>query len=337
MVYDFLHFFRDADLSCSRNQGELETAWNMVSKGIKLTLTIDSVSHVMILNDFVERYLKNLNEQSSSRVNGTTCIKFRVCIDVDVSYRHLNGLIHFGVHRSPIYSLNDFVEVLQTVEKSKHLTFVGVIAYEAHIARVPDAAPMRPLSNLFVRLFKRFATPEVRRKRQMIFELLKSKGKTFEICNGGGSGSLSETSTEPWLTEVTVGSSFLQSQLFDYYMNKKNEAAICFALRVTRIPETDNCVCQSGGFIASGEVSEDKQPNVFLPKGLKVYPHEGFGEVQTPFRIESPLRICMGDPIFCRPAKSGEIAEHFNDCFLLQNHKIIRKTKTYRGLGFTFY
>jgi hypothetical protein len=37
----------------------------------------------------------------------------------------------------------------------------------------------------------------------MIFEMLKSKNKTIELFNGGGSGSLVEAATEPWLTEVS--------------------------------------------------------------------------------------------------------------------------------------
>jgi D-serine deaminase-like pyridoxal phosphate-dependent protein len=59
--------------------------------------------------------------------------------------------------------------------------------------------------------------------------------------------------------------------------------------------------------------------------------------VQTPFRVESPIRIQIGDPIFCRPAKTGEICEHFNECILIQNNRIQKRVKTYRGFGVAFY
>lgn len=64
--------------------------------------------------------------------------------------------------------------------------------------------------------------------------------------------------------------------------------------------------------------------------------------MQTPVKIESNSKISLqiGDPIFFRPAKSGEIAEQFNYYHIMKNNgetiKLI-KENTYRGLGKRFF
>jgi D-serine deaminase-like pyridoxal phosphate-dependent protein len=171
----------------------------------------------------------------------------------------------------------------------------------------------------------------------VISDFLKSEGVHPEIFNGGGTGSLKTTLNEPWLTEVTAGSGFLQSHLFDYYETNQNVPAFCFGLQVSRIPQSGIVTCKSGGFVASGDTGPDKWPVPFLPKGIKMIKNEGFGEVQTPVQIPSTIEINLGDPLFFRPAKAGEIAERFTEYILIQNNKIIDKVCTYRGLGQCFY
>jgi len=49
------------------------------------------------------------------------------------------------------------------------------------------------------------------------------------------------------------------------------------ALRVTRQPTDTIVTCQSGGFIASGSVGDDKAPTL-IDDNLKTLKDEGFGE-----------------------------------------------------------
>jgi len=125
---------------------------------------------------------------------------------------------------------------------------------------------------------------------------------------------------------------------------------MAFGLQITRQASNDVIVCQSGGFVASGEVSIDKSPTCFLPQGLTPLGGEGFGEVQTPLQLSAVLksrwRYKLGDPVFFRPAKAGEIAERFNEYLLVRRQKgdqndirytLIETAKTYRGLGFNFF
>ncbi|ETO10566.1 putative amino acid aldolase or racemase [Reticulomyxa filosa] len=147
-------------------------------------------------------------------------------------------------------------------------------------------------------------------------------------------GNLEMSCKDVYVTEVTAGSGLIQSQIFDYFVSNNCLPAACFALQVTRIHSPTFLLdrgficCQSGGFIASGNISLDKQP-------------------VTPLSCKNPLFFDLGDPIFVRSAKAGEIAEHFThyilkhnsaELFLVdQNDLQSFRVPTYRGLGHVFY
>ncbi len=145
------------------------------------------------------------------------------------------------------------------------------------------------------------------------------------------------------LTEITVGSSLLQSHLFDGYLDRsqslERDYALVFALSVTRKPCAGIVTCQSGGFIASGSCGPEKSPVVVDPEGLKALPGEGWGEVQTPFRVpERGDPIPLGSLVFCRPAKAGEIAERFNHYYIWdETQRSLERKFTYRGYGYGFF
>lgn len=78
-------------------------------------------------------------------------------------------------------------------------------------------------------------------------------------------------------------------------------------------------------------MGEDRLPIVHLPKGAKLTKNEGAGEVQTPIFYKGNLTLKHGDPIIMRHSKAGELAEHFHHIHLINDGKIIKKYKTYRG------
>jgi D-serine deaminase-like pyridoxal phosphate-dependent protein len=211
------------------------------------------------------------------------------------------------------------------------------MGYEAQIAGMGERNPFSKLLNPIKKFIKYRSVKDVKKKRQQIDDYLRNEQYHIDVFNGGGTGSLLSTAKEPWITEVTVGSGFLQSHLFDYYKNSTGIPAFCFALQVTRKPQDGFYTCKSGGFIASGESSLDKSPVPFLPKGMKTVGTEGFGEVQTPIKYSGKESIQFGDPLFFRPAKAGEIAERFREYILIRGSKIIDRVPTYRGLELCFY
>ncbi len=305
-------------------RSDLEIATDLTASGKILTLMVDSPLQVSILADFW-------------RSQGSGGRPLRVCIDQDMSWRP--GKLHIGAQRSPIRTTDDFAKLLDAIVDRGELRLSGVMGYEAQIAGVGDENPFAPLLNPAKKLIKLQSVKDVARKRREVAELLLRRGIAIDFFNGGGTGSIRTTARESWVSEVTAGSGFLQSHLFDYYASNQNQPAICFALQITRIPQEDRITCQSGGYIASGSCDADKAPIPFLPAGLKADKLEGFGEVQTPLLVPAALRgkLGPGDPVFFRPAKAGEIAEHFNDYLLIANGEVCGRAKTYRGLGHCFH
>ena len=291
------------------------------TQGKKVTMMVDSRQHLNLIDNYWQ-------EKESQ-------IPARVCIDIDMSYRPSG--IHMGVHRSPVRSLDQFIELLDFAISLKNIEIAGLMGYEAQIAGMGEINPFSRYLNPVKNMIKKKSLIDVRRKREEVHKYLDSRAIKVEFFNGGGTGSLESTMKESCITECAVGSGFLQSHLFDYYRTNRCVPAFCFALEVTRKPQKNMVTCKSGGFIASGEISGDKAPLPFMPAGLKSMANEGFGEVQTPLQVPSGQNFELGDPIFFRPAKSGEIAERFNEYYLVRDNKIREIVKTYRGLGYSFY
>ena len=220
-------------------RADLETTWELTRQGRTITLMVDELPHLEILTNF--RRAQSGSEDSRP---------LRVCIDADMSWRPLG--LHVGAQRSPIRDLPAFERLIDAVLERPELQLVGVMAYEAQIAGIGERNPFTPLRNPVTRFMKRRSTVDVADKRKAIADLLTARSLRLEFFNGGGTGSIRTTTEEEWVTEVTAGSGFLQSHLFDYYADTENQPAFCFALPITRCPQSDRVTCQSGGFVASG-------------------------------------------------------------------------------------
>lgn len=263
-------------------------------------------------------------------------VRVGVVIDVDMSLRALGGLIHLGVRRSPLREPAEVLELATRVERSAGLAFRGLLAYEAQIAGLPDASPFSPWLNLPKRIIKWLSRGYVRRTRAALLRCLEQAGLRPPVFNGGGTGSLGSCSSEEALTEVTAGSGFLGSHLFDYYRELTLVPAAYFAVQVVRRPAANLVTCHGGGLVASGEAGPDRLPVPALPPGLRMLPMEGAGEVQTPLRVPSGVLLQAGDPVFWRHAKAGELAEHFNEYLLVRGDEVQGRWETYRGQGRCF-
>ena len=344
---DYFHFIHD---------DKKEVLSGFVKKKFDITLMIDCVEHLEILNNFWDLKLNEIKEKRPELYNQYQQVKLRICIDVDLSYRPFFGLLHFGAHRSPIRTINNFEIIVKSALKFPHLKIVGVMTYEAQIAGVPNLNPYTKLLNPIIQILQKFSSKNVLQKRVEILKVLSKNNIKLEFFNGGGTGNIQQACSDPSLSEVTAGSGFFQCCLMDYYSSNDNECALSFAIQVTRSCEINSITCQSGGFIASGSSCWDKfvfshhfnyqlkliclsnrAPTIFLPDDLKVIDQEGFGEVQTPIIGKGTKNVKLGDPIFCRPAKAGEIAENFNYYYLKRNDELLCTANTYRGDGFRFF
>lgn len=300
------------------DQGVLEQICQLVKKGAMITVMVDSPNHVLQL------------EKVASSSDGY----FRVCLDVDLSTK-IGGL-HFGVYRSPLRKMKDIRKMFQLLQDSDFVVLDGMMGYEAQIAGVTDKDPSQKMRSTVIRRLKNHARRAVRKKRQQIARLVKQEKIELRFINGGGTGSLQETAKDKTVSEITVGSGFYQSHLFDKYKDVDLQAAVAFAIEITRRPEKDKYTCFGGGYVASGASAKDKLPEVYLPKAAKLTVNEGVGEVQTPIIYKGSIPLQLGDSIILRHSKAGEICERFHQLFVIQNGQVIAKWNTYRGDGKCF-
>lgn len=275
----------------------------------KITFMVDSIEHIDLLASFKR--------------------PVRVCLDIDMS-TEFPGL-WFGVRRSPLRTLEQVQKLLQHMKAP--LKLVGVMGYEAQVAGVGDESE-KTLLNPAIKLLQRLSHKDYNRRRGEIVTFLQ-QNYALEFINGGGTGSLEWSSQDAGVDEVTVGSGFYAPGLFDSYSRFKLKPAAFFALEVVRRPSDKIWTCLGGGYIASGEIDINKRPLPYLPEGLKLIEQEGCGEVQTPVEYHGGEKISLGDPLFFRHAKAGELCERFNELLLIQG-ETKRRVPTYRGQGHAF-
>jgi D-serine deaminase-like pyridoxal phosphate-dependent protein len=226
--------------------------------------------------------------------------------------------------------------VLAAIEGRTSVKFRGLMVYEAHVAGLVDNSPFAPMRNVPNQAFKKLARRTLATLREALANALINRGYKGFLFNGAGTGSADVAKTEHWLTEVTIGSGYLASHLFDYYMGLSLIPAATYATQVTRHPAPGFVTIQGGGFTASGGIGPDRLPVPYLPEGLGVLKDEGIGEVQSGLTVPDGLTLSLGDPVFFRHAKAGELAEHLCEYLLIRGDKVVSRAKTYRGEGQCF-
>ena len=300
---------------------ELDAIVSLSARGKTASVVVDEAEHLDAL------------EAAAARAGAGA--RGRAVIEVDVSLRPLPG-VHLGSRRSPIRSVADAVALADAIKTRPHLDVHGVMIYEGQIAGSTDRNPFTPLMNPAKRAVKLISRPRIERMRAELAAALAARGHRIAVFNGGGTGSIAWAKKEPALTELTAGSGFVDSHLFDYYRDLSLRAAAFFALQVVRKPAPGIVTCHGGGLVASGEAGVDRLPVPALPAGAKLIGFEGAGEVQTPLVLPRGVSLSLGDPVFFRHAKAGELAEHFNEYLLIRGERVETRAPTYRGMGKAF-
>ena len=257
----------------------------------------------------------------------------RVCIEVDMSYPLPGGRARIGPKRSPIRTPAD-ARALAEAALARGIDVVGVMGYEGHIAGVGDR-PANRLRGAAIRAMQRASVKEIAERRAEIVAAVEEV-VSLQFVNGGGTGSLHTTSREGAVTELTAGSGFYAPALFDSYTAFSLEPAAMFALPVVRRPSATVATCLGGGYIASGAAESSRLPVPHLPAGLKLDAQEGAGEVQTPVSGPPARHMRVGDRVYFRHAKAGELCEHFDSLLLVEGGRVVDEVPTYRGEGKLF-
>ncbi|MEV0896586.1 amino acid deaminase/aldolase [Actinoplanes sp. NPDC049802] len=257
----------------------------------------------------------------------------RLCLDLDASWRPA-GPLHIGVRRSPVHSAAQAGDLARKIAGRKGFRLVGLMCYEAHIAGVGDNPPGQALRARAIRMMQSRAFPELLRRRAAAVRAVREHAD-LEFVNGGGTGSVAATSSDPAVTEVTAGSGLYGPTLFDTYRSWQPTPAAFFALSVVRRPAPRIATVLGGGWIASGAPEPSRLPVPWLPEGLRFKTDEGAGEVQTPLLGAAAERLRPGDRVWFRHAKAGELCEHVNELQLIDG-ETAAPAPTYRGEGRAF-
>jgi D-serine deaminase-like pyridoxal phosphate-dependent protein len=305
----------------------------------RVTLMVDSVGHLDLIDEVV----------------GPDRPALRVCLDLDASLRLAGGWVHVGVRRSPVHSVTQAGELARAVVERPGFTLVGVMAYEAQVAGLGDvpadlgdgAGPLGRTARAgararaeVVRRMQARSMAELAERRAAVVaavgEVAAAAGGGLEFVNGGGTGSVHWTTAEPAVTEIAAGSGLYAPTLFDRYQAFTPAPAALFALAVVRRPAPGIVAVAGGGWIASGPPGPDRVPRPVHPAGLRFVGTEGAGEVQTPLRGAAADRLRIGDRVWFRHAKAGELCEQVNLLHLVDADGSVRPVPTYRGEGQAF-
>jgi D-serine deaminase-like pyridoxal phosphate-dependent protein len=253
----------------------------------------------------------------------------RVCIDLDASWRPI-GRAHVGARRSPLRSAKDIDALARAIVSRPGFGLVGLMSYEAQIAGLGDAPVGRPVYGRVVRTMQRWSFADILRRRAAAVKAARQHAD-LEFVNGGGTGSIASTAADPSVTEVTAGSGLYGPTLFDTYTAWTPAPAAYFAASVVRRPAPGMVTVHGAGWVASGPADPTRQPRPVLPEGLRLLPTEGAGEVQTPLAGTAADALRVGDRVWFRHAKAGELCEHVDELHVVRGDRIERSVPTYRG------
>lgn len=257
----------------------------------------------------------------------------RIAIDLDASLR-LPVIGDLGVLRSPVHTIDEALILARHIVGRPGFTLVGVMSYEAQVAGVGNDVPGNALQNKLIRAIQRTSMAELRSRRRRVITAI-GELADLQLVNAGGTGSIEQTTRDPSVTDIAVGSGFFGGHLFDNYRDFAPAPALAFALAVVRKPRADVVTCHGGGWIASGPPATDRLPRPVWPTGLQYQSREAAGEVQTPLRGAAARSVRVGDRVWFRHTKSGELSEHVNTITLVDDDPA-GAVLTYRGEGKAF-
>ncbi|MEU6441842.1 amino acid deaminase/aldolase [Streptomyces sp. NPDC047046] len=270
----------------------------------------------------------------AARDGGTE--EIRVCLELDTSLRLWGGRVRVGARRSPLHSPAQVADMARAVDRTPGFRLVGIMAYEGHVAGVGDKLAGRPLRSRAVRLMQAAARRELAARRAEVVRAVRAVAPGLEFVNGGGTGSVQHTAAEDAVTEIAAGSGLYVPRLFDNYTSFTGRPAALFAMPVVRRPGVGVVTVLGGGYPASGVAGRDRLPVPYLPEGLSYDPQEGPGEVQTPLLGAVADDLLIGDRVWFRHAKAGELCERFDRLHLVRGDVVTETVPTYRGEGRTF-
>ncbi|NED93986.1 amino acid deaminase/aldolase [Phytoactinopolyspora alkaliphila] len=261
--------------------------------------------------------------------------ELRVCLDLDCSWQGLGGRLRFGPRRSSLRQPADVARLARVVVSRPGFRLVGLQAYEAQLADAHSQPRRGRLRTAVHRRLRERSARDVARRRTAVVEAVRDVAE-LEFVSGGGTGSISRTAADSPVTELAAGSGLLGPVLTDTAADFTPRPAAFFALPVVRRPGPRVVTVAGGGYVASGPAHGDRLPTPWLPEGLRLDRGEGVGQTQTPLIGATADSLALGDLVWFRHAKAGELAERFDRYYLVRGERLVDTAATYRGDGKAF-
>jgi len=258
--------------------------------------------------------------------------EIRVALELDASFRPARGVM-IGAARSPRRTPKQMAALAAAVARRPGFRLVGMMAYEGQIAGVGNSA--RGPRGVAVRAMQAASARELEGRRAEAVAAVRLVAQ-LEFVNGGGTGSIETTRREDAVTEVAAGSGVFGPGLFDHYTAFSPKHALHFGMDVVRRPAPDTATVLGGGWVASGAPGPDRLPTIAWPEDVSYRGTEGAGEVQTPLVGPGASTLRVGDVVWFRHAKAGEVCERVNEVVLVRRSSVVDVLPTYRGEGKAF-
>jgi D-serine deaminase-like pyridoxal phosphate-dependent protein len=300
----------------------------------RVSVMVDSMEHLDLIDAALGRSPVK-RSGSPDAATGARVVPLRACLELDAGFPLPRGRGRVGAKRSPIHTPEQAAALARAIVAREGFELVGMMAYESQIAGLGDAPPGRPLRGAAIRLLQLASARELARRRAAVVRAVRAVAP-LEFVNGGGTGSLRGTAREAAVTELAAGSGLYSPTLFDTYRAFRLRPAAMFALPVVRRPGPGVVTVLGGGYLASGPGEPARLPSPYLPPGLRLDAQEGAGEVQTPLLGAPADSLRVGDRVYFRHTKAGELCERFDRLYLVEGERVVEEVPTYRGEGRCF-
>ena len=285
----------------------------------RITIMVDSVEHL----DFLRRHV----EPNPSR-------PLRLCLELDVSLELLGGRVHIGAHRSPVRSVEQALDMAHEIDKRPGVDLVGIMGYEGQIAGVRTPSPPPPSSTRWCGSCSGSRRPN--------------------WPNAAPRPSPPSAASPTWSSSTAAAPArrLHLRRPVGHRDRRRFGPVLARALRRLPVdppdpgrvlraagrpaPRPGIVTALGGGWIASGVPGPDRLPKPTFPAGMRFSKTEGAGEVQTPLKGRAADGLAIGDRVWMRHAKAGELAERVNGIHLVQRGEVVDEVPTYRGEGRAF-
>ena len=295
----------------------------------QVTVMVDAPEHLALLASVT-------SPGTGGAGRGGAEARIPVCLEADAGLWLAGGRVRVGPRRSPVHTPAQVGWMAAAIARTPQLRLDGMMAYEGQIAGVGDRPLGHPVRGLAIRAMQAASRRELRSRRGALVAAAERAGGPLRFVNAGGTGSLESSAAEPWVTEVSAGSGLYGPALFDDYRAFSPRPAAFFTLPIVRRPGRHVATALGGGYVASGPAGVDRLPRPWWPSGLSLDPQEGAGETQTPLRGPVADGLAIGDRVWMRHAKAGELCERFDRLYLVSGETIVDEVPTYRGEGRCF-